>query len=159
MRVEKMSANDLQAVAKLAAQLGYPNSVEEVEKRFSEIHKQEDYALFVAKSDANEVLGWVQINAESTSLLVGPRADVAALVVDEKCRSQGIGRALTQIAEKWAQSKHLTLIRVRSNISRQEAHRFYQREGYDLSKTAYMFTKTLVDDDSKTDIRPREKVL
>lgn len=141
MEIEKMTRKDLIEVTHLAGQLGYPNSVEEVTQRFNEIMNDPNYALFVAKTD--RVLGYIQINHEPKTLLIGPRADIAALIVDENSRSQGVGKALVAKAEEWARENGVPLVRVRSNTKREAAHRFYQREGYTLAKTSHMFTKQL----------------
>lgn len=136
-----MSLEDLTEVTHLAEQLGYPNTVEEVTQRFVEMINDPDYALFVAKTD--RVLGWIQINHEPKTLLIGPRADIAALVVDENSRSLGVGKALVKRAEEWARENKIELVRVKSNTKREAAHRFYQREGYTLAKTSHMFSKQL----------------
>ena len=138
-----MTVQDLESVTDLARQLGYPNSQAEIRSRFLEIQNQGQYALFVAKSETEQVLGWLQVNVEPISLVVGPRAEIAALVVDEKCRGQNIGKALLRYAEKWALEKKISLVRLRSNLKRHDAHRFYQREGYEISKVSNVFTKNI----------------
>lgn len=143
MKIDRMQIDDLPEVLSLAEQLGYPNVTSDVQERYQEISRHDSYALFVARSESSGVLGWIQINAEPVTLLVGARADIAALVVDEGQRGKGIGRELVGEAEKWARSKGLTTIRVRSNVKRTDAHRFYQREGYALTKTANMFVKEI----------------
>lgn len=127
----------------LAGQLGYPNEISELARRFSLIDSSNEVGLFVALSKNDEVMGFLQVNEEPASLLVGRRADIAALVVHEKFRKLGVGAALMKRAEEWVQNRGLSLIRVKSNIRREGAHQFYQREGYELSKTAHMFVKNL----------------
>src|SRR5262245_34008458 len=105
MKILNMGLDDLDEVTELGAQLGYPNSIEDVKRRFSRIANDSNYAAFVAKSDSGKVLGWIQINFEPTSLVIGAGADVAALVVDENQRSNGIGKALLSKAEEWAIEK------------------------------------------------------
>jgi GNAT superfamily N-acetyltransferase len=83
----------------------------------------------------------VQVSEEAHSLLVDPVVEIAALVVDETCRSQGIGSALVKRSEEWASSKGYKTMRVRSNIKREAAHRFYQREGFFFLKTGHYFIK------------------
>ncbi len=144
MNIEKMSERDLVAVTELAEQLGYTSTVEEVSNRFAEIQKNPRASLFVAKLESGKVVGFIQVIEESRSIVVGPRADVAALVVDQNHRSQGIGRTLLKSAEQWAKDHELPLVRVRSNTKRQDAYRFYKREGYDHSKTSNIFTKSLL---------------
>jgi len=87
------------------------------------------------------VLGWIHLTVETPSLLGEPRADVSGLIVDESHRGSGIGKALLHAGEAWAKSKGLTLIRIRTNTKRTDAHRFYGREGYAIQKSWHLFTK------------------
>lgn len=143
MKIEIMSAGDLAAVTRLAEQLGYPNKLEDIELRFRSIQGSPDYALFVAKNTFGKVIGYIQINREIHTLVASPRAEVAALVVDQNERSKGIGTALLKHAEGWAKNENLGLIRVRSNVKRTDAHRFYQRNGYEIPKSWHLFTKNI----------------
>ena len=144
MKIEQMSLEHLTQVTNLSSQLGYPNAENEIVKRFLRFSESQDYGLFVALSEFNNVIGWVQVNEEPNTLLVGRRADISTLVVDEKFRRNGIGKALLSQAEKWAQLRGIAILQVKSNIRRDGAHRFYQREGFIQTKTSYSFTKTLI---------------
>jgi GNAT superfamily N-acetyltransferase len=75
------------------------------------------------------------------SLLSGEMAEIAALVVDETQRGHGTGVALLRAAEAWAHQRGFRHIRVRSNVIRTDAHRFYQREGYAPVKDQRVFEK------------------
>lgn len=141
MKIETMKLKDLPEVLSLSEQLGYPNNHADLKIRFEAMQDNLDYALFVARSEAGNVIGYIQINREPLTLLVGPRADIAALVVDQSQRGKGVGAELLKHAEKWARDNRVPLIRVRSNLKRTEAHRFYLREGYQLSKASNIFTK------------------
>ncbi|MBI4405969.1 MAG: GNAT family N-acetyltransferase [Deltaproteobacteria bacterium] len=143
MRIEKMDLADLEDVTSLADQLGYPSSTEEIRTRFMRIQRTQNYGLFVAKSNGGKVIGYVQINCEPETLLAGPRADVAALIVDANERGKGIGAALLRQAEHWAEQNKLPLIRIRSNIKRTDAHRFYQNKGYVINKSSHILTKSI----------------
>jgi len=138
-----METADLPAVTLLAEQLGYPSNLQNVSERFNKISSHHDYALFVAKSDTKEIIGWIQINKETMSLIDDAHAEVAALVVNENFRGHGIGKSLLQTAEAWAKENQIKVIRLRSNMKRTDAHRFYLREGYETSKTSNLFTKLL----------------
>ena len=138
-----MNEMDLPRVVVLAGELGYEVSPEDAAHRFSRLREHLDYAFFVAIQN-EEVVGWIQINRDTESLLVDPRADIGALVVDQRHRSSGIGRLLLKQAEAWALEQGLIVLRVRSNIRREAAHRFYLREGYALLKTGHFFHKVLV---------------
>jgi len=47
-------------------------------------------------------------------------------------------------AEQWARVHGFALMRVRSNVVRERAHRFYEREGYARVKTQAVFRKALM---------------
>jgi len=143
MKIEKMNIDDLSSVVSLVEQLGYPNAIEDLESRFSEIQNHPNYVLFVAKSSSGKAVGYVQVNRELHTLVAAPRAEIAALVVDQFERSKGIGAALLKRAEEWARENQLPLIRIRSNVKRSDAHRFYQKNGYEIGKSWHLLTKEL----------------
>jgi len=142
-QIDEMKNSDLPTVGVLAEQLGYPSDIADLTRRFHTIMKSQDHKLFVARNGDQQVVGWVHVGKEMSSLLTNDRADIGALVVDNRVRSQGIGASLMKTAEKWASERHLNLMRVRSNMKRSDAHRFYQRQGYEIAKSWHLFTKTL----------------
>jgi GNAT superfamily N-acetyltransferase len=87
-----------------------------------------------------KVAGWIQIFREQT-VMTQARVEVAGLVVDEKYRGRGIGRALMQHAEAWAREHGCATVSLRSNVIRNEAHAFYKGLGYSLVKTQHAFRK------------------
>ncbi len=138
--IREMRKDDLPEVRRLAEQLGYPVDLHSLSRRYHAIENTQIHKLFVASSNG-KVFGWIHVGKEMSSLLAEERADIGALVVDSHCRSQGIGALLMAAAEKWAKSQKLDLVRVRSNVKRTDAHRFYQRQGYALTKSWNLFTK------------------
>lgn len=88
------------------------------------------------------VIGWIHV-AEKHALELDPFAEILALVVDEQARSRGVGATLVARAETWAAERALGLIRVRANVVRERAHRFYVRLGYSELKRQIAFAKTL----------------
>lgn len=143
IKIEKMTFADLQNVAQLADQLGYPHKLAHIQSRFLKMENDPNYALFVSKDEAGKVTGYIQVNREPYTLLAIDRAEVSALVVDSNYRSQGVGTALLTFAERWAKENELSLMRVRSNINRKEAHKFYEKRKYDIKKSWHLFAKEL----------------
>lgn len=143
MTIRRMTSVDLVQVLPLAEQLGYPNSLDDLRARFEIVVKDSRCALFVAVDGDDQVVGWTQIQHDLPSLLSAPRAELAALVVDARVRGRGIGKELLSAAEAWARGEGLEKILVRSNITRDDGHRFYKREGYAQSKTSHVFVKSL----------------
>ena len=71
-------------------------------------------------------------------------AIIGGLVVREDMRGHGIGRRLCLEVEQWARSRSVPLVRVRSQIKREDAHRFYLRDGYRQVKTSLVFEKKVL---------------
>ena len=131
---------DTPRVARLAADLGYTITSDSVGAAIDWLQSDEG-AIFVA--DASEHLtGWIHVY-RSHVIQTEPFAEVGGLVVDPLNRGDGVGQRLLEAAERWASANDLTLVRVRSNIVLSNAHRYYERRGYDVEKTSYTFSKSL----------------
>jgi GNAT superfamily N-acetyltransferase len=63
------------------------------------------------------------------------------LVTDEKRRSSGVGHALMAYMEKVARERQCNVLALDSGTHRQQAHKFYFREG--LPVTAFHFSRKL----------------
>ncbi|MBK7963373.1 MAG: GNAT family N-acetyltransferase [Bdellovibrionales bacterium] len=144
IQIDEMKDSDLSEVGELAGQLGYPSSHEDLVRRYHVLRTTPAHQLFVARYNS-KVVGWVHVGQEMSSLLTDERADIGALVVDSKFRSLGIGSLLMKAAEFWAENRKLKRMRVRSNTKRENAHHFYQRQGYEKIKSWHLFTKNLED--------------
>ena len=140
--IRRAVPDDAPRVAQLAADLGYTISSDSVGTAIDRLRPGEG-AIFVA--DASEHLtGWIHIY-RSHAIQTEPFAEVGGLVVDRSNRGDGVGRRLLKTAERWASANGLAMVRVRSNIVRSNAHRFYERRGFDVEKTSYTFIKSLND--------------
>jgi ribosomal protein S18 acetylase RimI-like enzyme len=140
VRAAKME--DVEAIARLAGELGYPATAADVRKRLDAIAGDPRHALFVAVDRTGTVVGWIQLS-EERSVVVDPRAEITGLVVDSASRSLGVGRVLVERGENWARSRGLGTIGLRSNVIRERAHEFYVRLGYKVTKSQKVFRKSL----------------
>jgi GNAT superfamily N-acetyltransferase len=128
---------DAEALAHLCRQLGYEVAPAAIAAQLAS-SLPPDFALFVA--EAESVLGWITVQ-KKISLHAGCFAEITGLVVDEAARGQGIGAALLNRAEQWAEECGISAVWLRSNITREAAHEFYPHRGYELVKTSYTFKK------------------
>jgi GNAT superfamily N-acetyltransferase len=143
VRVRPMARADLDAVAALSVQLGYPIAGDALAHHFELLREQPENALLVAEQgDDEQVVGWVHV-AGRVSLETGPFAQISGIVVDERVRGQGVGRALMAVAEAWAAERGYDVMRLWSNIVRERAHHFYENLGYEHVKTSKVFLKAL----------------
>jgi GNAT superfamily N-acetyltransferase len=133
---------DYSRMADLAGQLGYASTGELIGTRLAEIERLPEYATFVAELPGGEIAGWVGVFVYRT-VAADARGEISGLVVDESARSLGIGRRLLERAEEWARQKGCSAVGLRSNVTRERAHSFYERCGYRVNKTQKSFRKHL----------------
>jgi GNAT superfamily N-acetyltransferase len=140
--VRPISPQDAEAAAELSGQLGYKASTETIRNRIGKLLcNSKSQAAFVACLGV-EVVAWIEI-AIVQHLQSEPHTVVGGLVVRKDVRSRGIGSRLLSEAEDWSREQGIRVVRVRSQAARQDAHRFYLREGYRQVKTSAVFEKTV----------------
>ena len=142
IEVRRARLGDAGVIATLSGQLGYPATEPEMAARLAELlHRPRENVVLVVEN-AGQIAGW--LHASVTPLLEVPlRAEVNGLVVDEQRRSAGAGAKLLAAAEQWAKAKGCKSMSVRSNVIREQAHRFYERNGYEHYKTQKALRKEL----------------
>lgn len=133
---------DLPAIQKLAGQMGYSVTEKSIRRHLAE-SKKRVHAVLVADSPDRGVIGWVEILPRD--LIVcdpeSPRAEIGGVVVEKAFRRKGIGRKLLEHAEQWCWRAGYRSIIIRSNVTRDEAHKFYKETGYRVLKTQTIYTK------------------
>jgi GNAT superfamily N-acetyltransferase len=140
--IRRARSSDAARLAELSGQLGYSASATEITKRLRKLKPASQNALFVAESADAGVVGWTHVSV--THLVeVGTRAELNGLIVAEGQRSLGAGARLLEAAEDWARKHGCPNMSVRSNVIRDRAHKFYERQGYEHYKTQKAFRKTL----------------
>jgi GNAT superfamily N-acetyltransferase len=141
--IRTLTTGDVDAIAGLNSQLGYPCSASDLLPRIERLLRSSERTAFAALLDGR-LVGWIDVAVER-HLQSRDTAVIGGLVVDEKVRGRGIGRRLCQEAEDWARERGLQIVRVRSQVKREDAHRFYLRDGYELVKTSAVFEKRLTE--------------
>jgi GNAT superfamily N-acetyltransferase len=142
LKIRRARSADAPQIAVLAGQLGYPATAAQMCKRLLGIKPASQHAVFVADSKKDGVIGWVHVSKQPL-LEVEIRAEVNGLVVAEGRRSLGAGARLLAAAEEWARKHGCKGMSVRSNVIRERAHKFYERNGYEHYKTQKSFRKLL----------------
>ena len=147
MIIRDARATDAVRLAALAVQLGYPATAAEVEARLGKYEGNDDERVIVAEL-SGEVAGWT--SAALVDHFYTPRCvEISGLVVESAMRGRGIGAALLDEARRWSVSKGVNQLRLRANIARQDAHRFYTRYGFSKTKTQFVFELKLGKEDSR----------
>ena len=131
---------DSVAVAGLLGELGYPSRPEQAAERIKKIADDPATLLIVAEVEG-ELAGFGALHVQNLVERDWPGCEVAALVVGERFRRQGIGELLMEALEIEARErggKHLVL---NTAHRRADAHSFYEALGYE--HTGRRYTKEL----------------
>jgi GNAT superfamily N-acetyltransferase len=148
--IRPATLGDAEPLARLAGQLGYPSSPDEVERRLKQILARPEHTVLVAEARqaqaGRDLAGWVHAYVVRT-VESDPTVQIGGLVVEESWRGRGVGRLLMAEAERWARSTDGAAVTLRSNVIREGAHAFYQRLGYALIKSQQVFRKAIQPED------------
>jgi GNAT superfamily N-acetyltransferase len=142
VKIRRAKATDAARLAVLAGQLGYPTTTAQMKVRLRSIRPESQNAVLVADLPGEGVIGWLHVS-KVPLLDVDLRAEVNGFIVAEGQRSLGAGAKLLAAAENWARKCGCKSMSVRSNILRERAHKFYERNGFEHYKTQKSFRKPL----------------
>jgi GNAT superfamily N-acetyltransferase len=140
--IRKVQVSDIDGIAPLCSQLGYPCTSEEIIGRINKLMDDDDHVIFIAADMEGNIVGWVHSYIYKL-FYADKAAEIGGLVVDESARRLGVGRKLMNAVEEWARFKECVVAGLRSNSKRVEAHKFYQDIGYEKVKEQYRFSKYL----------------
>jgi len=139
MIIREATASDAAALAALSTQLGYPAQPGEAAERLTALGPE---GTVLVAEEGGAVLGWIHV-CGIRFFQSPPFAEVGGLVVNEAARGKGVGKLLLEAGARWAAERGYRKLRVRSNVVREDAHRFYEREGFRRVKTQAVFDRGL----------------
>lgn len=122
---------DINQLAALMGELGYPTTADDMEQRFLKIQSNAIYNTQVVEKDG-VIVGMI-------GLMLGFHYEknenyvrIVAFVVHSKYRGQGIGGKLIKKAEKWAneQGANRLVLNSGNRNERDAAHEFYLKRGF-----------------------------
>ena len=142
--VRRATRKDLSRIVELARELGYTTCLDECawaaddNARELVLIAHYDHESTVTSEHSSAAIGFVHATLRR-SLLGEDFVEIAALVVSETARRRGIGGELLSEVRSWTASQGLSQLRVRSNVVREDAASFYEREGLTRSKQQNVF--------------------
>ena len=135
--IRQATIDDIPALVGLTAELGYPDSEEEIRKRFEIVTSSPDHKIFVAEK-FEKVIGLMSFHALDLLYGEGKLGRITALVVTESERGKGIGKLLVAKAEELARESNCKRIELTSNNRRTEAHKFYESQGFEANSKRFI---------------------
>ena len=141
MEFRTATADDLPAIVKLLAddELGATRErdedplPQEYRDAFAAMERQGESIVILVVDDGG-VIGCLQlIYIPGLGRLGMTRAQIEAVRIDRRYRGRGIGEALVRLAIERARQHGCGLVQLTTDRSRGDAHRFYERLGFEAS--------------------------
>lgn len=145
LHIREPNDRDTESLGRLMRQLGYPiehNAMQKIILRYSSLTNQK---AWIAEKDG-KVVGCIAVAITVCFHREGAFMRVIAMIVDQKFRKGGIGKALMQVAEDYANKMKCSHIELTSGVHREicGSHDFYRKLGYvELNDRKKYFGKKL----------------
>lgn len=135
---------DLPAIVALMVQLAYPGEGVDVtdghRRALAQLQATPGQRLLVIEDDAGRVVGATQLMIIPNLSLGGrPRAIVENVCVDAAARGNRYGERLMAYCLAQARAAGCFKLSLTSNRRRVDAHRFYERLGFQVTHTAFSY--------------------
>lgn len=134
------TVNDATAILSLVHQLEHFISKETLLYNLKKSIAQPEYSIFVAK-EVETVIAFAELHFTQFIHEAQPRARLTSFCVDEKYRNKNIGSDFLNFLEIICKQQPISRLELTSNIKRNDAHRFYEKNGYTF--TSKRFYKNL----------------
>jgi len=143
IQLRPVRRQDAARLAVLLDQLGYPTDPAAAAERL-DYWLGDPASFLLGAADGDELVGVAALHVCPILEVTGRFGRLVALVVDDRHRGQGVGRALVDAAEQRARDAGCLFMEVTSSRRRDRAHRFYRDLGYeDTCDRKARFTKSL----------------
>jgi ribosomal protein S18 acetylase RimI-like enzyme len=139
LRIRVADAVDGEAIAALLADLGFAAGPDEVSDRIGRLSRTGEPVLVAKLGDS--VAGCLAWHIMTVLHRPRPVGRITLLIVAEKHRRKGVGRALIEAAEARLIQRGCGLLEAASDPKARAAQAFYERLGYEA--TGRLFTKPL----------------
>lgn len=107
------------------------------EQAFADIQSDQGQFLCVVE-DQGQIVGTLQLSViPGLSRRGAKRGQIEAVRVHRDRRGEGIGEAMFRWAIEECRSRGCTLVQLTTDKSRSDAHRFYDRLGFEASHVGY----------------------
>ena len=130
MMIRQAVTNDASQLIILLAQMGYEMTLMQMQER---IHAftENFHQLLVAEKDSI-IKGLIAFACYEHFRISGKCCHIETLVVDHRCKGQGIGKQLVEQAEQYAQKHGAIIIELITKNSRRASgtHSFYEALNY-----------------------------
>jgi GNAT superfamily N-acetyltransferase len=139
MGIRKAKIEDGKEIGDLLRQLDYGDTESFLKEKIEILLNHPDAELLVYEYE-NKAIAFISIHFIPQIALRGDFARISYFAVDQAFRNQGIGREIEEYCVTLAQRRNCDRIEVHSHSRREQAHRFYFRQGY-IESPKYLIKK------------------
>ena len=140
--IRKATLADAPVISNLLEQLGYPGTESYLEENLAVMLRQPSSDVLVYELD-NKVVGFIAFDFIPQIVVKGDFMRISCFAVDKDTRSGGVGKQLEDHISQLARERNCNRIEVHCHTRRVDAHRFYERQGYQESPK--YFFKSIID--------------
>ncbi len=128
--------SDATSIQSLLEQLEHPLTKEAILKKIDQ-YTSPHYHLLIIEIE-NKVAGFASLHWYDVFYDPGYVGRITAFCIDQQFRSRGIGRELLQVAEDYFRKQGCLRVEVSSNERRNDAHRFYLKNGFVINSKRFI---------------------
>ncbi|MGM5630976.1 GNAT family N-acetyltransferase [Apibacter raozihei] len=129
MSIRKATVNDEPAIRELLKQLDYPVSKGFLSDKIKILINNEDAELLVYEKESS-VVAFISLHFIPQLAREGDYLRISYFAVEQKIRSNGIGREIEEYCTQLAKEKKCDRIELHTQSRRLLAQKFYTRQGY-----------------------------
>ncbi|WP_024770013.1 GNAT family N-acetyltransferase [Aquimarina macrocephali] len=137
IKIRELHKSDALSITELSVQLGYQIDKSLILEQMALINANKDHFAFVAVLN-NIIIGYIH-GFLSIRLTSSPFLEIGGLIVRKEYRRKGVASALIGYLE--SNVNDFKTVRVRCNVKRESAHRFYLNLNYIEKKEQKIFER------------------
>ncbi len=146
--IRPATESDIHAAFALMSELGYPDlSIARFAKTFSSVLANPAMTVIVAEDEPGRVVGLASISRRPQLRLAADLITIDELVVADRARGQGVGRAILEQVKTMAGNRSARRLELETNRARESYRRgFYIKNGFTEANSAVMRIEYEFDD-------------
>ena len=134
LTVRRARNDDAASIRSLLGELGYSLEPERATAAVRALLADPAHVVLLATDD-DRAVGYVNANFRLQLHHTAEVATIDELVVSAACRGEGIGARLVEEVVEIARDRRADVVELSSHVTREAAHRFYERLGFE--RTSY----------------------
>jgi N-acetylglutamate synthase-like GNAT family acetyltransferase len=142
--IRKATQEDLPNILELLKELDLdgdqPMPLEQARRLFQRIASYPNYSVYLAESDGRPVGTYALLIMDKLEHGGAPSGIVDSVAVSAACQGQGIGKLMMRHAQEQCRRHGAYKLMLSSNMSRTDAHAFYEALGFERHGFSYKIT-------------------